>query len=145
MSLVKWNGDTFPELLTDFFDNDRFLGTNALDKLISTSIPAANIVENHKEYAIELAAPGLEKKDFKIEIDNGILSVSAEKKSEKKEEKENYSRKEFSYSSFNRSFRLPESVKSEDIKAQYDNGILHLSVPKKEDAKKAQKKAITVA
>jgi HSP20 family protein len=98
----------------------------------ATNVPSVNIVENEKDFKIELAAPGLEKKDFKIAMENGMLMISAEKKEEKKEEKENYMRREFSFNKFSRSFRLPENCLTEKIDAKYENGVLRLLLPKKE-------------
>ena len=93
---------------------------------------------------VELAAPGLEKKDFKIELENQVLTVSSEKEEEKKEETKNFKRREFSYNSFSRSFQLPEDVLSDKIDAKYENGILKLSVPKKEVTVSKPKKEIKV-
>ncbi len=98
----------------------------------ATNVPSVNIVENTKDFRIELAAPGLEKKDFKIAMENGMLVISAEKKEEIKEEKENFMRREFSYNKFTRSFRLPENCLTEKIDAKYENGVLRLILPKKE-------------
>jgi HSP20 family protein len=81
---------------------------------------------------LELAAPGMDKKDFKVNVENGTLTISAEKKEESKEEKKNYTRREYSYSSFSRSFRLPENCTAEKIDAKYDNGILRVTLPKKQ-------------
>ena len=85
-----------------------------------------------KEFQIEMAAPGLEKGDFKIEIDNGMLMISAEKKLESKEEKENYTRREFSFNKFMRRFRMPEDCIYDKLEAKYENGLLKLMLPKKE-------------
>jgi len=144
-TLIKKNGSMLPALLTDFFDSDKLFGKNWLETFKGPEMPAANVIENEKEFQIDLAAPGLDKKDFQIEISNGILHIAAEKKEEKKEEKGNYMRREFSYSSFERSFQLPDSVKADDIKSKYGDGILHVTLPKKETAKNAPKKVIPVA
>lgn len=106
-------------------------------------VPEANIIENDKDYTVELAAPGLEKKDFKIEVDNGVLIINAEK--EKEEEKANFKRREFSYNSLYRSFTLPENSNSEKIDAKYENGLLRLSIPKMNESKSKQKKQIRIA
>ncbi|RPD98738.1 Hsp20/alpha crystallin family protein [Aureibaculum marinum] len=98
--------------------------------------PALNIKETDDTFEIELAAPGYSKKDFNVTIDGGLLNISAEKESEEKEEEENYTCREFSYESFQRSLMLPETVKSEDVKAKYENGILKFHLAKKEEAKK---------
>ena len=109
-------------------------------------IPEANIIENEKDYTVELAAPGLDKKDFKIEVDNGVLIISA-KKEEKKEEEEkaNFKRREFSYNSLYRSFTLPENSNPEKIDAKYENGLLRLSIPKMNESKSESKKQIRIA
>ena len=96
------------------------------------NVPSANVTETPKEYLVELAVPGLERKDFKVEIDNHILMVSSEKKEEKKVEMEGYTKREFSYNSFSRSFALPDNVKEGNIDAKYLDGILKISIPKRE-------------
>ena len=108
-------------------------------------VPNANIVENDKDFRIELAAPGLERKDFKVEVDNNVLIISAEKEEEKKEENNNFKRREFSYNSFRRSFALPENSLPDKIDAKYDSGILHLTLPKKEVTISTPAKQIQVA
>jgi len=153
MTLVKSNGNgkTLPKLINDFFETDFFSRPGFLDfnmdfpfNRLSTSMPSANIIEMDGEYKLEMAAPGLEKKDFKIEVDNGLLTISSEKKEEKKEEKKNYRRQEFSYQSFSRSFRLPENSVSDKIDAHYENGLLTLTLPKKEKTPTKAKKEIKI-
>ncbi|PZX93014.1 Hsp20/alpha crystallin family protein [Flavobacterium aquariorum] len=95
-------------------------------------VPSANIIENGKDYEIELAAPGLERKDFKVEVENDTLIVSAEKEEEKKTEDKNYRSREFSYNSFYRTFSLPKNLKVDNINAEYHNGVLKITLPKKE-------------
>lgn len=139
MTLVKFrNGNgftTYPTMQRHF--NVPSIFNEAFDKFWaeenSNWLPSANIKERANDYQIELAVPGMEKKDFKIEIENNILSVSAERKEEMNEENEKYTRKEFHFNSFKRSFTLPDSVKHEQIQASYNNGILNLIVPKKEE------------
>jgi len=139
MSVVVRNKTVFPSLVSKFFKNET-LFPSFLDfdgDLLnvnggSLSLPNANIIENSKDYKIELAAPGLERKDFKVEVDNGVLSISAEKEEEKKEEHKNYRRREFSYNSFSRAFTLPDNCIADKIEAKYEGGILNISVPKKE-------------
>jgi HSP20 family protein len=106
--------------------------------------PDANIVEGEKDFKIELAAPGLERKDFKIELDGGLLTISSEKKEEKEESQKNFLRKEFSYSSFSRNFTLPENSVSDKIEAKYESGILNVIIPKKEVTLSKPKKEIKV-
>ncbi len=128
-----------PSLLSDWFkpgwnspalfDRDIFDFDKGLFPSLGVNTPSVNIKETPKEYLLELAAPGLERKDFNIEIKNGMLCISSEKEEEKKEE-DGYYRREYSYNSFSRSFTLPENVKEEKIDARYENGILRVSLPK---------------
>ncbi|HLF65728.1 MAG TPA: Hsp20/alpha crystallin family protein [Saprospiraceae bacterium] len=113
----------FPRL----WDTNEFVGSDW-----ATNVPSVNIAEDGQHFKIELAAPGLEKKDFKIAIENGMIMISAEKKEETKEERENYMRREFSYNKFTRSFRLPENCLTDKIDAKYENGVLRMLLPKKE-------------
>jgi HSP20 family protein len=144
MSLIKrsdWPFLVNGTLLSDFFDNDRFFDSDWLKK---QSVPAVNVKENDKGFEIEVAAPGLSKKDFKITVDNGVLNISSEKKEEKEQKEKDYTRKEFSYSSFSRSFTLPENVNEEDVEANYEDGLLKLNVAKKTITHSTAKKAIEV-
>lgn len=144
MSLIKktdWPSLLNGSVLSDFFDNDRFFDADWLRK---QSVPAVNVKESEKAFEIELAAPGLAKKDFEITVDKGMLTISCEKKEEKEEKEKNYTRKEFSYSSFSRSFTLPENVNEEDVKAYYEDGILKLQIAKKAIGATKPKKAIEV-
>ena len=127
--------------LSDFFDNDRFFDSDWLKK---QSVPAVNVKETEKNFEIEVAAPGLNKKDFKITVDNGVLTISSEKKEEKEQKEKDYTRKEFSYSSFSRSFSLPENVNEDAVQANYEDGLLKLSVAKKTITPPKNKKAIEV-
>ncbi|MES2140716.1 MAG: Hsp20/alpha crystallin family protein [Bacteroidota bacterium] len=153
MTLVlKRNGNLFPRVVNDLMESGTVFSPDLLDfnnNLMnwdfSSKVPSVNITETEKEYKIELAAPGLEKKDFKIEVENKVLIISSEKEEEKKEEDKNYKRREFSYSSFSRSFQLPEDILSDKIDAKYENGILKLSVPKKEVSVSKQKKEIKIS
>ena len=95
------------------------------------SMPAANIKETDKSYHVELASPGMNKEDFKIEVDEDLLTIRSEKESEKEETSSRYTKREFNFTSFVRSFRLPEEVDSENISAKYEGGILQLEIPKK--------------
>ena len=144
MTLIKrsdWPLLMNGNLLSDFFDNDRFFDSDWFKK---QSVPAVNVKETEKNFEIELAAPGLSKKDFKITVDNGVLTISSEKKEEKEQKEKDYTRKEFSYSSFSRSFTLPENVNEDDMKANYEDGLLKLSIAKKVIAQAKAKKAIEV-
>ncbi len=108
------------------------------------SLPKCNITEDKSSYGLELAAPGLHKGDFKISVDGNILTVSSQKEENKEEKKDQYTRREYNYSSFSRSFTLPEEVEQDKIEATYDGGILKLTLPKNTQAGKADRKTISV-
>lgn len=117
MALVKrseWPSLLSGAWLSDFFDNDRFFDSDWLKR---QSVPAVNVKESEKEFEIEMAAPGLSKKDFNITVVKGILTISSEKEEEREEKEKDYTRREFSYNAFSRSFTLPEYVSEDDIKA----------------------------
>ncbi|MDH7446977.1 Hsp20/alpha crystallin family protein [Aquimarina sp. 2201CG14-23] len=143
MSLVK-RTDRLPFILDDIFNTDWFGGISGESK-IGFNTPAVNVKENDNDFVIDLAAPGLVKEDFKIELDNEVLTISSEVKKESKEGKDNYTRKEFSYSTFKRSFTLPDTVNSVDILASYNHGILSVKLPKKEEAKVQPKRSIEIS
>ena len=146
MKLLKGNENDkfFPTLLSDFFDNDRIFSPGWLNNEVAKNIPAVNIKENGKEFNIELAVPGFTKKDFHVSLENNIMTISAEKEEEKIEEAEHFTRKEFSSSSFSRSFTLPKSVEFDQVDAKYSDGILKITVPKKEMEPALPKKEIKV-
>ncbi|RKR83149.1 HSP20 family protein [Mucilaginibacter gracilis] len=137
MTLVKFaNGQKnngLNPLFTDVFDS--ILNDTFLSERFTAKTPAVNIAETENEFHIELAAPGLSKEDFKISVEKNILTVSAEKKAETEGTDKKYSKKEFSYNAFTRTFTLPESVDYTKIDATYTDGILKLNVAKKEEAK----------
>lgn len=136
--------DIFPEMLDDFFKpwNERFTG-NMWGKMLT--MPAVNITENKDNFQVSLAAPGLRKEDFHIDLDGNMLTISCEKEEEKEEKVEKMTRKEYSFTSFSRSFTLPEELMMEKIEATYVDGILNIVLPKKEEAKKlAPRKNISV-
>lgn len=110
----------------------------------SFSVPAVNITENKDSYHLSLAAPGLKKEDFNLDMDGDLLTISAEKKETKEERDEKYNKKEYNYSSFSRSFTLPAEVIKDKIDAHYDNGILKITLPKTELAQKSSAKKIAV-
>lgn len=139
-SLKNGNGRFLP--MFDEVFNDFFGGGHSGGSFISKGA-AVNIREDDAAYHLEFAAPGFEKEEFKIDLDGQVLTVSAEKKAENKEESKQYTRREYVYSAFKRSFNLPESVKEEAIRAEYKNGILHVAIPKKEEESK-QKREITI-
>lgn len=121
--------DNFMTPWNEWFDNDRFFNRTA-------TVPAVNITENKDEYKVAVAAPGMKKEDFKINVEGNMLSISAEKEEEKEEKEGKSTRKEYNYSSFSRSFTLPEEVDKEGIDASYTNGELNIRLPRKEEAKK---------
>ena len=127
-------------LLSDFFDDDAFLQSS----MGRRSMPSVNIKETEKSYELEMAAPGYKKNDFNISIDNNMLTVSAERKQEQEQTEDHYTRREFGYESFSRSFNLPSNTSEEDINARYEEGILKLSINKKDSGNSKSKKAITV-
>ena len=142
MPIVKRNNGNgsvpvFRSLVSDLFNTDRFFSD--FFNTEATAVPAVNVKERDKTYEIEVASPGLKKDDFQISVDNGILTIAAEKEEKKTEEKENYTRQEFSYNSFSRSFSIPENVKDEDIQAKYEDGVLKLTLNKKETTVKKAK------
>ncbi|VXB70128.1 Molecular chaperone Hsp20 [Flavobacterium sp. 9AF] len=143
MNLVKTNPKLFfPSVMDEFFKPDFMGGVQSF----SNTVPAVNIKETETDFTIELASPGLKREDFKIELDENILSISSERKLETEDKNENgkYTRKEFSFSSFKRSFTLPETIKEEDITANYENGVLQISLPKREEALPKPKRFIEI-
>lgn len=140
-TLAKTNGLT--SVFSDFFEpwNEWFqdgLGGKAL------TLPRVNITEDGGNYNVELAAPGLHKKDFKIDVNGNLLTISGKKEENKEQKDEKYTRQEYNYSSFSRSFTLPEDVLMDKIDATYDGGILRLSLPKNEKAARKDQKTITI-
>jgi len=127
-------------MLSDFFGDDTFFKS----PMGRRSIPSVNIREMEKSYELEMAAPGYSKKDFNISIEDNILTVSAEKKQEQEKTENHYTRREFGYESFSRSFNLPSNTSEEDINARYEDGILKLSINKKDTASAKNKRAIPV-
>lgn len=150
MTLVKRNGSLFnslPMLFDDFLNRDLFNWNNANFSNTNSTIPAVNIKETAEHYEVEVAAPGMTKKDFKIELDGNSLTIRSEKTNQKESpEGEKYSLKEFSYQSFQRTFTLQKDVVDiEKIQARYENGLLLLSIPKKEEAKQKLPRLIQVS
>lgn len=146
MSLIKSNkkGDLFPRLMSDFFDGDDFFTNRWFEREFNETMPAVNIKENGKEFKVELAVPGFKKDEFKVNVENDVLTISAERKEERKDENEKYTRKEYSYSSFTRSFTLPKAANGDAVVANYTDGILQLAIPKKEEAQQSAKREIKV-
>lgn len=129
--------------------NDDFFGRNSLASFFSDgadyNVPAVNIKENDKGFDIEVAAPGLSKSEFKINLEKSVLTVSSEKEANNEVEQDNFTRKEFSYNSFSRSFSIPETIDTEKIKASHKNGILKIELPKQEEAKLKHKQEIQIS
>ena len=137
MTLVKFNrernngslmpgfNDVFDSILNDTFFNDRLV----------SRVPAANISETSNYYHVELAAPGLKKDDFKLSLDRNVLNISVEQHQENNSEQKNYSKREYSYSSFVRTFALPDTADDNRIEASYTDGVLKVDIAKKEEAK----------
>lgn len=145
--LRNGNSDQFPGFFDDLFNRNilnwglsNFSNTN-------TTIPAVNIRETPERYEVELAAPGMEKKDFRIQLDDNVLTISSEKEhSENNGQKPRYALREFSYQSFSRTFTLQKDVvDTEKIEATYADGVLRLAIPKKQEAKEARTKQIMIS
>ncbi len=150
MTLAKLSNNWFPSvpsLFDRFFDGELMDWNSSNYSSTDTTLPAVNVKENENEFLIDVAAPGLKKEDFKVHYDNGRLSISSEKKNEFEEKKgEKITRREFSYQSFQRSFTVAENIiDAEKIAASYENGILHLSLPKREEVKPKPAKEIAVS
>jgi HSP20 family protein len=146
MTLVKENGTNLFPALSDFFETDKWISPDKVFRNFQNSLPAANISETDKEYKIELVTPGFKKEEIKVNLENETLTISAENKTEKEEKSKRYTRKEFSYGTFNRSFLIPKAANGEKTVAKYEDGLLKLTIPKKEEAiNKATKKEIKVA
>jgi HSP20 family protein len=144
MSLVRFSNQV-PSLFDRFFDNDFLNWSNHNFSDTNTTLPAVNIKEDAEGFEVEMSAPGFDKGDFKIDLNNRLLTISSEKKVENETKKDQeFTRREFSYQSFSRSFTLPESVEEDKISAKYENGILSLNIPKKEEAKPKPPKQIEI-
>ena len=145
MNLVKFSNN-YPSVFDRFFDNNMLDWNNRHFSETNTTLPSVNIKENLDEFTVEVAVPGFDKKDFNIEVENDTLTISSEKKIENEErDGERVTKKEFSYQSFTRSFSLPVLVEREKIKAKYENGILNIIIPKKEEAKPKPPKRIAIS
>ncbi|MGN6248262.1 MAG: Hsp20/alpha crystallin family protein [Ginsengibacter sp.] len=149
MNLIKRNGNSMNQwpLFDDFFNRDFFNWGLSNFSDTNTTVPGVNVKETKDNFEVEVAAPGMNKKDFKIQLDGNLLTISSERSDRREEnnEDEKYSRKEFSYQSFQRSFTLPKDVVDEDkIEAKYENGLLHLVIPKKEEAKQKPPRQIQI-
>lgn len=147
MSITKWNNyPGMTNLFDDFFSRDLWNWGQTNNSTTNTTIPAVNIKETKEGFEVEMAAPGMRKEDFKVELDGNTLSISSEMQNHREEkEGERYSRREFSYESFQRTFTLPKNVVDVDqIKAKYENGVLHLLIPKREEARQRPPRMIEI-
>jgi HSP20 family protein len=146
-TLLKTNtGRIKPATLSNFFDPYfKRDWADIFGKDMVDTIPAANIAETNGSYMVELAAPGLKKEDFKIKVDGDMITISSEKETETKSEEKDYSRREYNYTSFSRSFQLPESIDQEKIKATYADGLLRVDLPKKTVSESQSARKITVS
>lgn len=145
MALVRFSNQ-YPTVFDRFFENDLFDWSNRHFSNTETTLPSVNIKESPDEFEVELAAPGFVKADFNIELNHDMLTISSEKQVENEtKDGQQFARREFSYQSFSRSFTLPNTADSDKIRAKYDNGILRVSIPKKEEAKPKPAKQIAIA
>ncbi len=144
MSLIKWNPETpfFPSIsnwMEDFFPESGFKPA-----VKGISIPAVNVTENKNAFKLNVAAPGFKKEDFKLEARNGYLTISGETSDEKEDKDEQFTRREYSFNSFSRSFSLPENIIGDDISAQYTDGVLKVTLPKKKVEEEKPTKQIAI-
>ncbi|MDM8174650.1 MULTISPECIES: Hsp20/alpha crystallin family protein [Olivibacter] len=145
MSLIRRSRSGFPSLFDDFFNRD-LMNWDSGNFSPNATVPSVNIKETADNYEVEMAAPGMNKDDFKIELDGNLLTISSSKEYEDEKRDDGYARKEFSYRSFQRSFNFPKDVVDEDkIEAKYENGLLKLTIPKKEEAKRKGPRLINIS
>lgn len=137
-------GGRIPSVFDDFFKpwNEWFDKEGLWGRVMQ--VPAVNITEQKNDFVVSLAAPGLKKEDFNIDVDGNMLTISSEKEESKEEKGKKFTRKEYNYSSFSRSFSLPEEVNKEKIEASYEDGVLKITLPRKEEAKNNSAKHIAV-
>jgi HSP20 family protein len=144
MSLIKWNPNRLFPTIPSFFDvagwDEDFMSSFMNGK----HLPAVNISETDKTYLVEVAAPGMEKKDFHVKVEEGMLCVSAEKEEKKEVKEKDYKRREYNFESFDRRFSLPENVDEKNIKAKYEDGVLKITLVKTA-VKVSKAKEVTVA
>ena len=150
MNLVKRNGSQIPGFPRLFFDDifgrELFNWENNNFSTTSTTLPSVNIRENAESYEVEVAAPGMEKSDFNVTLEGNLLTISSVREHKQTTQQETFTRREFSYQSFQRSFELPKNVVDEEhITARYENGLLLISVPKKEEAKQRPPRMIEIS
>ncbi|MEY3053133.1 MAG: hypothetical protein RLY31_2918 [Bacteroidota bacterium] len=146
MSLVKWRNPNllmpaYPNWMESIFRDDDFFANRWN---MEASMPAVNVLEKDDTFQLEVAAPGMKKADFNLEVKDGMLHISAEKSAEKEKAEKGYTRREFSYNAFSRSFWLPEDIRTEDIKANYTDGILKIEIPRTNVTKRSVSKLIEI-
>lgn len=129
---INWNEKKFPFSLNTGFDS--FFNNKDWSSSLSNAMPPVNVLESESSFDLELIAPGKTKEDFEISISDQTITIRSEEISDEENDDTNYTRKEYSYRSFTRSFSLPQHCKSEDIKASYENGVLKITIPKTETA-----------
>ena len=135
-----------PALIEDFFNRDLLDSSNMNWRGSGATMPSVNIIESNDDFRIEVAAPGMKRDDFKIELDNNVLTIASHVEVKKEENDKLFTRREFNYQSFQRSFALPENkVEGEKITAKYADGILYVTVPKKEEAKVKPARQISIS
>lgn len=145
MSITRFSGN-YPSLFDRFFENDLFDWSNRNYSTTNTTLPSVNIKESTDDFEVDVAAPGFEKNDFKIELNHDRLTISSEKQvNNETKEGQQFTKREFSYQSFSRSFTLPNTADSEKIEAKYENGILRVRIPKKEEAKPKPARQISIS
>ncbi|TRX52032.1 Hsp20/alpha crystallin family protein [Fulvivirga sp. M361] len=148
MTLVRTHRNEFPSyssLFDDFFNTELGDWRRNNFSRSNTTLPKVNILEDNDRFIVQMAAPGMNKKDFDLNLDQNILTISSDKNEEARDENLTYSKKEFDYQAFQRSFTLPDSADGEKINAKYENGILAISIPKKEEAKPKPPKTIKIS
>jgi HSP20 family protein len=145
MSLVRFSNHQ-PSVFDRFFDNDLFDWSNRNYSSTNTTLPSVNIKESSEDFEVEVAAPGLAKNDFKIQLNHDLLTISSEKEiNNETKDGQSFTQREFSYQSFSRSFSLPNTADSEKIAAKYENGILRITIPKKEEARPRPARQISIS
>ena len=143
MALIKRHKHEAPfvnSIFNELWDMNDFFG----GKKLGSRLPSVNVSETHDSYLVELAAPGLSKKDFNISLENGCLSISTQKEESKEEKKKDYTRREYSFNEFERSFTLPDSVDKDAVQAKYKDGVLSIALEKTAKAKKEEPKTIAI-
>jgi HSP20 family protein len=145
MTLTRFSNQ-LPTLFERLFENDMLDWSNRNYSTTNTTLPSVNIKENEAGFEVEMAIPGMDKGDFKIELNHDVLTISSEKKVENEvKEGEHFTRREFSYQAFSRSFTLPNTVDNERINAKYENGILSVAIPKREEARPKPVRQIAIS